>query len=363
MMTTMTTMTKMTKTNETKTLFAISDCGYPGSKQLIATEQIKPFTTIIKEDVLTYYFDPISHPNKDYPLWYNNKLSQHQSILDKNLSNNIFKLMFNLLIYQPDVAFDLLKNESPYNATRLNQSEQKLIILGYLVKHLCLIEPKINIPVQQLIRLYDILLTNSFGITSTNGIKGLAMFQQTSFINHSCDPNAFWCIKWNWNSNQGPSMMVYALKTIEKYEPITISYGPFAFLSSKIQRSLSLGFDCICEKCNNRFMDQHDQTFFHCHKSVGILKKLVKDKMAIPHVDLIKTLKSFQSIYQKKDNSAFFHSWNTFLVLLYILGVNFRTNKIPLPNKFYLIHYEPYLRDQDKNKTKIVKSTSLLLHI
>lgn len=347
------------------TLYSIVQSDYPGNKQMIASSDIKPYCTIIKETPLTFYFEPIDQPsNKDYPLWFNNKMTQHKKIFEKQLPNHLFKLMFNFLLHHPrEEILSLLKDDCPLNATRLTNFEDKLIILKQLVDHF---DKSINIPLQKLVHLYDLFLTNAFKITSTSQLRGLALFNKVSSINHSCDPNAFWSIQWNWNSDKGPSMLVYSIREIAKGEPITISYGPFAYLSSRVQRSKSLGFNCLCQMCTtNEFLltpQQKDERFVSCYRSVETLKRMVKSKEPIATSSLVQLINDFQLMFKTNYNSVSYHTWNTFLILLFILGVNFRAAKLPPPNKYYLIHYEPYLRDVDKrDKNKIIKTTSLFI--
>jgi hypothetical protein len=347
------------------TIFSIVDSDYPGNRQMVASITIKPYSTIIKESPITFYFDPIDQSNKEYPHWFNNKFTQHKKIFDKHLPNYLLKLLFNFLLHHScDEISSLLKDDCSLKATRLTNFEDKLIILKQLLDH---VDKSIDIPLQKLVHLYDIFLTNSFKITSTNQITGLALFEKVSSINHSCDPNAFWSIQWNWKSDKGPSIIIYSIREINKGEPITISYGPFAFLSSRTQRSKSLGFHCFCQMCTTNefllFHEKKDNCFTSCYTSVETLKRIIKSKEEpVSSSSLIKMINQFKLMFKNNCNSVTYHTWNTFLTLLFILGVNFRASKLPPPNKYYLIHYEPYLRDFNKNQTKIIQTTSLFIN-
>jgi hypothetical protein len=97
------------------------------------------------------------------------------------------------------------------------------------------------------------IMNNCFGLSYDNDARpdisgsAAAIYLITSFINHSCVPNAKCVFS---GSKGGSTVKVVALRKIKKGEQIFISYLPDDF--DYIQRAYGLfqyGFICKCEKC------------------------------------------------------------------------------------------------------------------
>lgn len=100
-------------------------------------------------------------------------------------------------------------------------------------------------------RLVCIIQTNALSVNDTYfHIIGTALCAETSFINHSCDPN---CVLFF----DGNILKLVALRHIAKDEELTISYventNPKAWRMKQLRESFL--FDCACTKCSGEAAD------------------------------------------------------------------------------------------------------------
>ena len=82
-------------------------------------------------------------------------------------------------------------------------------------------------------------------------VIGVSMFVGVSWLEHSCDPNAYLIFK-------GSLLEIRAIKKISRYEKITINYlgevGPFEHRRNTLKEIFY--FDCECQRCTDGLMDK-----------------------------------------------------------------------------------------------------------
>lgn len=89
-------------------------------------------------------------------------------------------------------------------------------------------------------------------VKDAHNTKVIRLFNQTTYLNHSCLPNA----EASWNDGLG-KLLVYAVRDIKQGEEITISYVPLPF-ERKGRRARDLGFSCKCDICRG---DSYEKKF------------------------------------------------------------------------------------------------------
>ncbi|KAF1999530.1 SET domain-containing protein [Amniculicola lignicola CBS 123094] len=124
----------------------------------------------------------------------------------------------------------------------------------------------------------DVVKANSFQL-DVGGATHLAVYPETSRMNHACSPNAQY--------NIDPTLLthfVHATRPIEKGEEITISYtSPLDFTDAR-QHHLkeNFFFTCSCSRCNAK--DQTDKVFRQMQIYQNILNGWDKPSKATPEM-------------------------------------------------------------------------------
>ncbi|KAH4047187.1 hypothetical protein HBH98_175790 [Parastagonospora nodorum] len=101
------------------------------------------------------------------------------------------------------------------------------------------------------VRVQDIVKANTFQV-EVGGVNHLAIFPETSRLNHACNANAQYII-----DTELLSHTVHATRPIEEGEEITISYtsplDPIAIRQQKLQSGFH--FTCTCPRCSSASSD------------------------------------------------------------------------------------------------------------
>ncbi|KAL8365335.1 hypothetical protein RB595_004237 [Gaeumannomyces hyphopodioides] len=101
-----------------------------------------------------------------------------------------------------------------------------------------------------------IMRTNTFGV-EIEGELYMGLYTNISRVNHACDPNAF--------TRFHPTdltMDVSAVRDIQPYEEITISYIPLGLTSQARAWSIrDWGFECACALCSSRRDDELSDSY------------------------------------------------------------------------------------------------------
>jgi hypothetical protein len=113
---------------------------------------------------------------------------------------------------------------------------------------------------QPSVRVQDIVKANTFQL-QVGGQNHMAVFPETSRINHACSPNSQYYLD--------PALLthfVHATRSIAPSEEITISYTSPLELTEMRQQHLQEGFHftCTCPRCSNK--EKTDATLKDIHK-------------------------------------------------------------------------------------------------
>ncbi|KAH1417604.1 hypothetical protein KXX32_009427, partial [Aspergillus fumigatus] len=116
---------------------------------------------------------------------------------------------------------------------------------------------KTNMRISEVQEIYCAILTNSMCIKIAEGsapVLGTTLDLVGSFMNHSCDPNAFVFF-------EGSQMRVRTLRPLRAGEEITQTYVDLSgsVFSRQVATQKDYFFKCACERCKNEMKELHEQ--------------------------------------------------------------------------------------------------------